>query len=393
MGKKRIAFVCQRYGLEINGGSELYCRLLAEKLVKSFDVTVYTTCAEDYLSWADSYRPGQEVINGVTVKRFRVACRRNRYLFAGVNRLLQAWRNHPAWTEWLWIDLQGPCCPDLIRTVTDEHGQYQAVLFMTYLYYTTVRGMIQGMNNAVLIPTIHDEPMAYFRCYEQVFARARAISWNTPEERAFARKRFPFIADVPEAMTGIGVEEPSANLHALPESIRGKQYLVYTGRIDKYKGCEEMFQFFQRFKRQNDGELKLVLMGKSVIPIPHHPDIISLGFVSETVKNAVMANAFALVLFSRYESLSMVVLESMILGRPVLVTGHCEVLKGHCQRSGAGIVFNNYQEFSTALNYLLSHPAEYSEMQEKGKKYVRDNYRWDEIIRKYTELINRSCNL
>ncbi len=48
---KRIAIVNQRYGLEVNGGSEYYTRLLAEHLQESFDVTVLTTTALDYDTW------------------------------------------------------------------------------------------------------------------------------------------------------------------------------------------------------------------------------------------------------------------------------------------------------------------------------------------------------
>lgn len=384
---KKIAFVCQRYGAKVNGGSEYYCRQMVEKLSSRYDVTVYTTCALDYITWANAYPPGEERLNGITVKRYPVARKRNRYLFGAVNRLMHCWKCHPCWLDWLWVDLQGPYCPELIRALDGEHDRYQVVFFMTYLYYTTARGIVRGFDNAVLIPTVHDEPMVYFKCYDRVFDSAKAIVWNTPEERAFAQGRFSFIAGRPEIMTGIGVAPPPSPLPDLPDVIRGARYLLYVGRIDRNKGCLELFDYFLRYKRERGGDLKLALIGKEVTPVPESPDIIPLGFVSDEIKYAVMAQSLALVLFSRFESLSMVVLESMMMGRPVLVTERCEVLKGHCARSGAGFSFRDYGDFAEKLDFLLSHPAEYAAMRENGKRYVEANYCWNVIVDRYSGLI------
>ena len=386
--KQKIAFACQRYGLEVNGGSELHCRQVAERLSAYYDVTVYTTCAQDYVTWKNVYEPGTEDINGVHVKRFAVKKERNPREFALYSKMVFSRFRHPDLMEQRWIDAQGPYCPTVIDVLAREASQYKTVFFMTYLYYLTARGMPLGLKNAALIPTVHDEAPVYLRVYDEVFANARAIAWNTPEERAFANKRFPVTKNIPGDIFGVGIDVPQGELPQLPESIRGSEYLVYAGRIDASKGCEEMFDFFERYKRERGGNLKLVLMGKEVLSVPDHPDIIHLGFVSEEMKFAVMASSLALVLHSRFESLSMVVLESMIMGRPVLVSGHCEVLVGHCRRSNAGLYFTNYREYAATVDYLTTHPAEYKVMCENGKKYVEENYKWDVIVGKYIRTID-----
>lgn len=386
-GKEKIAFVCQRYGPDVNGGSEQYCRQVAEKLAKDYSVTVYTTCALDYTTWADYYSDGEEIINGIRVKRFRVRKEREQQRFDRISARVYASPQHTERDEEEWIDEQGPCCPELLKVLEKEHSDYRVVFFMTYLYYLTAKGMPLAFENAVLIPTAHDEPPVYLRAYDEVFSRAKGLIWLTPEERDFARKRFPSVNRIPSELTGIGIDLPEGEFPVLPEQISGRRYLVYAGRIDESKGCGELFEFFRRYKREQGGDLKLVLMGKPVMEIPENPDIISLGFVSEEMKLAVMRDAFVLVLCSRFESLSMVVLESMLMGRPVLVTEKCAVLKGHCLRSGAGLYFDDYPDFAGALEWLRSHPEVYERMRELGKKYVREHYSWDVIIGKYRKLI------
>ena len=383
---ERIAFVCQRYGTEVNGGSELHCYQLTERLAEHFDVTVYTTCALDYVTWKNHYPAGETCIGPIRVKRYPVEKERDKGRF---DRLCEKvlGKPHTDREEEKWIDEQGPYCPELIRNLEKEHGEYKKVFFMTYLYYLTARGLPMGFDNAMLIPTVHDEPPVYLRYYDRVFAAAKGICWNTEEEKAFAIRRFPMIKDTPSIMVGVGMNEPPKELPEIPESLRERKYLVYAGRIDESKGCGEMFSYFQRFREENGEEISLVLMGKPVMEIPKDEGIIPLGFVSDEMKLAVMKEAFALVLFSRFESLSMVVLESMIMGRPVIVNAKCEVLKGHCVRSNAGLYFSNYPEFREEVKWMLAHPTEYEQMRINGKEYVRENYSWSRIVEKYKQMI------
>ena len=130
-------------------------------------------------------------------------------------------------------------------------------------------------------------------------------------------------------------------------------------------------------------------MGKSVIPVPERPDILNLGFVSEEEKYNGISGAKALILPSAFESLSISVLESLNLNVPVIVNGDCEVLKGHCIKSNAGLYYHNYFEFEGCLNYLLSHEKEYEQMRDNAREYIDKYFQWNIIVEKFKNIIEK----
>ena len=98
--------------------------------------------------------------------------------------------------------------------------------------------------------------------------------------------------------------------------------------------------------------LTLVLVGNSVLDVPRHPRIRHLGFLEDEDKFDAMAAADLLVMPSYYESLSMVALEAWALGKPVLANGRCDVLKGQCIRSNAGLFYESLPEFIETLTAM-----------------------------------------
>ena len=168
-----------------------------------------------------------------------------------------------------------------------------------------------------------------------------------------------------------------------------RPYVLYVGRIDVNKGCAELFDYFLQYAGQADRPLDLVLIGTPVLPVPVHPRIRHLGYVSDRDKYDVLAGADALVMPSYFESLSMVMIEAWALGVPVLANGRCDVLAGQCLRSNGGLFYATGREFQVMLDRLLDDPALAAELGENGRAFYETHYEWPVIERAYREMFDR----
>ena len=390
---KKVAFVVQRYGAEVNGGAETLARQMAEHLNKEYDVSVLTAKALDYITWEDYYKEDYEVINQVRVRRFPVDKPRNIKEFSRLCKKVLDNEKHTLAMEEEWFDKQGPYSPGLIQYIKDNKDNYDVFIFMTYLYYTTVKGLPAVKDKAVLIPTAHDEAPVYLKTFREIFNMPRGIFYLTHEECEFTQKLFNNSNIINNnGYGGSGIEIPdSVNADFIKDKYGIEDYIVYAGRIDVSKGCKELFKYFKKYKRHNKNNLKLVLIGKEVMRVPHNSNIISLGFVSEQEKYDVMAGARALIMPSAFESLSIVVLEALGLGIPVICNGKCDVLKGHCKRSGAGIAYEDYRQFEAAINRVINEIGSDEDLcraiRNNAMEYVRNNYTWDIIMKRFNEVI------
>lgn len=385
--KSKICMVVQRYGLEVNGGAELQCRLFAEQLAKKYaQVHVVTTKAIDYLTWKNEYKSDQETINGVVVHRFPVAKERDINAFNKINGTFLS-EGLPESREQEWIDKQGPYCPSAIKYIEEHKDDYEVFIFYTYLYYTSVMGVPKVREKAIVVPEAHDEPFHKMKIFRNVFMEPRSFFFNTEEERDLVHKLYSN-DDIPYGIGGIGLDIPDdVDENRFKMKYKLDNYILYVGRIDEGKNCNQMFQYFLEYKKRNVSDLKLVLMGKAVIKIPKSEDIINLGFVDDQDKFDGMAGARMLVLPSIFESLSMVVLEAMSLYTPVVVNGKCSVLRGHCIKSNGAFYYNNFFEFEGETNYILTHEKEKKIMCQNAKRYVDNHYRWDRIIENLCSVI------
>jgi glycosyltransferase involved in cell wall biosynthesis len=378
----RLAIVVQRCHENVIGGSEAEAWHYAKLLKKSYQVHILTTTAIDLGRWDNVLNEGDEIKDGVRIKRFKISQGRagywdyihmrlvdefNRIKSKSTTKLVKELIEWPVPLQEEFIYKQGPYSDDLMAFLSQEHQQYRAIIFITYLYPTTYFGMFNVPQHKILfVPTLHDEPPAYLSAYKYMAKRPRIILWNTDSEYRFGRLLW---GKSPSCIIGMAVETKEF----LPAEL-DFSYILYCGRIDINKGCTQLVDYFLKYKKDRPSNLHLILTGDSKIKIPPSRYIIFKGIVSEGEKLRLMSGANIFIMPSPNESFSIVTLEAMAQKTSILASNGSEVIVEHIRKSGGGLLYHDYNGFKKGIDYLLENKSEASKMGDRGREYVVKNY-------------------
>lgn len=399
----RISIVVQRYGESINGGAELHSRFLAERLSKKHDVTILTTQSTSYHSWGNDIKETEEIVNGVKVLRYS-SIKKNQAQFRKLRRLLLKTRKYQRWLKKIglfnildsrglfastkedfknWLKHQGPYCKDLTEYIKENKHKYDVFIFFTYLYYPTNAGLPIVAEKSILIPTAHDEETFYINGYGKIFDEAAFIMYNSMSEKKLVENTYPNSKNSKNEIAGVGIDSFDIKDNSFSVVY---DYIIYIGRIDKAKNVDVLIDWFSKYNKNLKQKIKLVLVGNNVSKLTGNEDVIFTGFISEEEKYDWLNGAKALVIPSLHESLSMVTLEAMIQGVPVIANANCEVLNNHIEQSKAGYLYFNYADFIAIMDNLINlSPKERQIMGDNGKNYVNKYYKWDGILQKFEQ--------
>jgi glycosyltransferase involved in cell wall biosynthesis len=388
----RVAFVVQRYGTEVVGGAELHCRWVAEHVAARHEVEVLTTTATDYLTWQNALPAGESRVNGVAVRRFPVVRERREDAFFPVANKV-CFFDHADEDERRWLEEHGPVAPGLVEHLRGHEKDYDAIVFFSYRYWTTYFGMQIAPAKSVLVPTAEHDRVLYLRLFREFFRLPAAIAFNTPEEKELI-ERVTGNDELPGEVVGTGIERPAVVPveEVAPRLDLLGDYVVYVGRIEPEKGCAVMIDHFLRWQRETRAKTTLALFGRSTMTFSENAHVRLMGVVPDGEKLAAVARSRALLMPSRHESLSMVVLEAWMMRRPVLVNGDCEVLRGQVLRADGGLYYRRYEEFAAAMDLLVSEPGLADRLGGQGHDYFQANYSWPRIMEKYERLLARAAS-
>ena len=406
----KICFVIGLYGEEVNGGAEKHCKMLAERLSSSYEVEVLTSTIKDYTQFDSFFSAGLTEINNVKVRRFPTDTF-NRQIFQGLYKksrlgrkirktgyrlgLLKAVADvFPRWNLALKNELEtlksnGLYSSALINYLVENEADYRAIFLLSYpnpnFYFINK----QLAHKCVLIPTAHDEG-DFFRSYlSHVFTTVKHIAFNTEAEKMLCYHIFgKRMAQSSLLAVGVEIAEPAAQELVVSKFHLPQRYILYFGRIAKEK-VGPLMDWFLTYKKEKHTDVKLVLTGGLYMDPIEDDAIIYTGFVDEHEKTSLIRGAELVINPSDRESLSLLLLETMYLGRPLLVNGKSEVLRQHCIASDyAAEYYDSKNDFLSKLDIILNKESQADQRAKKAKDYVAKHYSWEIVQDRFTKIIN-----
>lgn len=383
---KKIGFVIPWYGENIPGGAETALRGITTHLhAAGVELEILSTCVKEFASnWNEDFYPeGVEIIYDIPVRRFKVR-KRNVGEFDKVNlKLMQ--NTVPSQEEEKIFIKEMVNSPDLYSYIAEHEAEYECFVYIPYMFGTTYYGILACPQKAVVIPCFHDESYVYMDIFKQLFPKVKGMLFHSRIESDLANRVYD-LSSVSQLVLGDGID---TNWKGDASAFREKYgieepFILYAGRKDTGKQVHILIQYFEQYKKNNENAVKLVLIGGGNVVIPEDVknDVYDLGFVDIQDKYNAYTAAEMLCQPSLFESFSIVIMESWIAGRPVLVNKNCAVTDNFVRETGGGYSFENYESFEDAVNNILDNPQMARKMGQDGKAFVLDNFNWDVIVKR-----------
>ncbi|MDZ7695474.1 MAG: glycosyltransferase family 4 protein [Deltaproteobacteria bacterium] len=400
---KPIAIVIPWFGRGLKGGAEQQAWQIATRLARrGFSIEVLTTCCRAFHEdWATNHlKAGSVSEDRILIRRFPVNSR-DRSVFDEVNSRmlniphsdLRPGVNPVSKDESVSFVKENINSAHLLEYLECNKREYQAFLFIPYLYGIIINGLPIVCDHAFLQPCLHDEVYAYLPEIEYIFHKAKGVLFNSEGELNLAVKLYGPGIKEKSTIVGEGVEVTSSGNRNFPIRLLGSEglrFVLYLGRREPTKNVDLLVNSYADFRQSNsNSDLALVLAGPGNTSYDGFVNgVMDLGFIAESEKSCLLKHCKAVFQPSRNESYSRVIMEAWLYGKPVAVNAECLATAGFVGRSKGGWTAASQTEWSNLFSIIDSlSDRELDECGKNGRDFACENADWDRVIDSYEMII------
>lgn len=178
------------------------------------------------------------------------------------------------------------------------------------------------------------------------------------------------------------------NKYKLPQG-----YFLFLSTIEPRKNLKNLLLAFEEYKKRNNNQTKLVLVGQeqseifSKLHIPDSTDIIQTGFISEDEKPYFYKHAKALIYPSFFEGFGLPLLEAMKCGTPI-ITSNSSSMPEIAGGSAIYIDPNDKHTIVTAME-KIEDTTQSRKLADNSRIQIK-KFNWDECAKSTLELIKET---
>lgn len=176
-------------------------------------------------------------------------------------------------------------------------------------------------------------------------------------------------------------------------------YFLSVGRIEARKNSANIIEAFELFKKQNQTDHKLIMVGKKgfgykkieekILRSKFKDSILIKGYVKDKDLPSLYKNAEALIYPSLYEGFGLPALESMAVGTPV-ITSDIPTIKEVVKDAALLIRPENSNNITKAMKKVVSDKDFSKSLIQKGFGVVKE-YSWHKTAEGFYKLIMEIC--
>ncbi len=295
------------------------------------------------------------------------------------------------------------------KALAEAHKKYRFDIIHCHLVYPVgyVGVKFGRKDNIPVIITAHGSdirPTSRYRRKRIIWQRITNSLKNADHLTAISSQMKEILHSIADSKkvtcipNGIDIEKLTKPVEYQPDwpIDAGQNFILYIGSLKHIKGIDILLQAVNVIYRQGGGEMKLIVAGKGqmrdeleqfVIDNDMQDMVVWVGEVTGRFKRYLLQNARFVVIPSRSESFSLVALEALSCGRPIIasaVGGLVDTIEDG--KTGKLVPPENSQALADAIVEMWN--SDCSEIQENAKNKAK-LYDWRNITSQYIELYEK----